>query len=471
MGHFVGTQKFWMFICVSALLSCNVDAFQNPVPAHAATTSAHIRHRLSFRSTNGAPSLSAPGYSITGKRSLRQGPSRVKTTLNVSPGSILSTLHGDPWYIWTALMGSATFGLWSERTKLGATLSSPLVTMAVTILMCNLGLLPSHNAAYDVINKTLVPLAVPLLLFDANIKMVLRSTGSMMAAFLLGALGTIVGTLVGARLVPLGLGEDSWKVVAALCARHIGGAVNYVAVSETVAMGPDALTAGLAADNLVIALYFSFIFWLANKAPDDGDGAAQVSNSQGGGGADDSPQVAGNQFNLLNVMKSVSFGCTLCLISSITKAFFYPGLSIIPIVSVATVAAASIAPGLFRPLTLSGGKIGVFLMQLFFAATGANGHIAKVVETAPMVFVFSVVQVALHFGVLVGGGRALGLPLRKLLLASNANVGGPTSAAAMAGAKNWHDLVLPSLLVGIFGYATATFVGLGLKGILLALCP
>jgi len=110
-------------------------------------------------------------------------------------------------------------------------------------------------------------------------------------------------------------------------------------------------------------------------------------------------------------------------------------------------------------------------MQLFFAATGANGHIAKVVETAPMVFVFSVVQVALHFGVLVGGGRALGLPLRKLLLASNANVGGPTSAAAMAGAKNWHDLVLPSLLVGIFGYATATFVGLGLKGILLALCP
>jgi uncharacterized membrane protein len=67
-------------------------------------------------------------------------------------------------------------------------------------------------------------------------------------------------------------------------------------------------------------------------------------------------------------------------------------------------------------------------------------------------------------------GRGIfGLPARELYLASNANVGGPTTAAAMAQAKQWPKLVLPALLVGILGYATATAIALGLGPILLRL--
>ncbi len=44
---------------------------------------------------------------------------------------------------------------------------------------------------------------------------------------------------------------DSAQIAAALAARHIGGAVNYVAVAEATGMTPSAQAAGLAADNLV----------------------------------------------------------------------------------------------------------------------------------------------------------------------------------------------------------------------------
>ena len=70
--------------------------------------------------------------------------------------------------------------------------------------------------------------------------------------------------------------------------------------------------------------------------------------------------------------------------------------------------------------------------------------------------------------VLIGRG-IFRLSNRELYLASNANVGGPTTAAAMAQAKEWKRLILPALLVGILGYATATALALSLGPILLRL--
>ena len=37
---------------------------------------------------------------------------------------------------------------------------------------------------------------------------------------------------------------------------------------------------------------------------------------------------------------------------------------------------------------------------------------------------------------------------------------GPTTAAGMAAAKGWRTSLVPALLVGILGYATATFIAL-----------
>jgi len=44
-------------------------------------------------------------------------------------------------------------------------------------------------------------------------------------------------------------------------------AVNYVAVSEALVVSPSVLTAGLAADNVMCAIYFSCLFALASKIP------------------------------------------------------------------------------------------------------------------------------------------------------------------------------------------------------------
>ena len=65
-------------------------------------------------------------------------------------------------------------------------------------------------------------------------------------------------------------------------------------------------------------------------------------------------------------------------------------------------------------------------VQVFFAAVGAAGEVRAVVQTAPALFVFCFLQIAIHLLLILGAGRLAGFTRKELLLASNANVGGET---------------------------------------------
>ncbi|KAL5069826.1 hypothetical protein RYX36_020713 [Vicia faba] len=71
------------------------------------------------------------------------------------------------------------------------------------------------------------------------------------------------------------------------------------------------------------------------------------------------------------------------------------------------------------------------------------------------------IQITVHLSLILGLGRLFHFDLKLLLIASNANVGGPTIACGMATAKGWKSLIMPGILAGIFGIAIATFLGIG----------
>ena len=62
--------------------------------------------------------------------------------------------------------------------------------------------------------------------------------------------------------------------------------------------------------------------------------------------------------------------------------------------------------------------------------------------------------------------KLLKYDLEEIILASNANIGGPTTAVAMAVSKGWSKLIGPVLLVGTLGYVIGTYFGLVVGSIL-----
>jgi len=109
---------------------------------------------------------------------------------------------------------------------------------------------------------------------------------------------------------------------------------------------------------------------------------------------------------------------------------------------------------------LAGGALfGNYLILLFLASNGAESVIARLVAQGPPVFYFAVLTVAVHGLVIFGLGRLVRLDWGTLAVASQANVGGPASALAMAGARGYADLIVPGVAVGLLGYAIGNYLG------------
>lgn len=142
----------------------------------------------------------------------------------------LQVLPNNQWGLYAVIATSAATALRLERTtSFGKSLSGPVTAMLITAVLTNVGILPAEGSIHLInLQMFVLKLATPMLLFGADLKKIFRETGVMLKAFLLGTVGTLLGSLIGMLLLSgpldsIGISGDSWKIASALTAKNIGG--------------------------------------------------------------------------------------------------------------------------------------------------------------------------------------------------------------------------------------------------------
>ena len=134
-----------------------------------------------------------------------------------------------PFAIWAVLIGIAAFGFWCERFPFGRKYSGVMLLITLAIVLSNLRIIPSISPVYDVVWSYLVPIAIPLLLFQADLRRVFSEAGATLVAFLIGSATVVAGTLISMSLFDLGPAEPAMAGI--FTGTYIGGSLNFAAVA------------------------------------------------------------------------------------------------------------------------------------------------------------------------------------------------------------------------------------------------
>lgn len=375
--------------------------------------------------------------------------------------------------------GWTAFTIYAEQKWLWASrLSGVVIALLGALLLTNLGVLPTNCVWFDeIIWGYAVPLAIPLLLLQCDIRKIGQESGRLLLLFLIGSAGTVCGTLAGFSVLHKAIPE-SGGIAAMLAGSYIGGTVNLVAMAETFRVLPQTVSATVVADNLLMSLYFFVLILFSEwklfhkyfKHPYIEHMHQNQMTEQTQAAAYWGKKPISLQDIALNLAISICIVWLSTELADWFSAAIPQGNGFL----------TDLAGGLFgnkylilttmtmllatcfskRLAGLSGSQeIGTYLIYLFFFAVGAPASVRAIFQNAPLVLVFAAIIVMVNMFVCFLFGRLLHFTLEECILASNACIGGPTTAAAMAISKGWTALIGPIMLIGTLGYVIGTYAG------------
>lgn len=366
----------------------------------------------------------------------------------------------DDFALWAVLIGIAAFGFLIERYPFGRKYSGVTLLITSAIALSNLRVIPTAAPVYDAVWTYLVPVAIPLLLFQADLRRVFREAGKTLVAFAIGSATVVAGVLIGLALFELGPEED--KLGGIFTGTYIGGALNFAAVSAATEFEDDSLlSAAIAADNIVTNLHIVAIIllpglaWFTRFYPDTPASEQPIELA-----ANDEPVHRIADLDVVGLLLALALAFALAAVGTwIGRAIGQPQYAIL-VTTLLAVSIATLIPSVIERSLSGYNEAGTALLFVFLATIGASADVWRLLETAPIFFLFAFVVVSVHFLLLIAIGRVAGLGLGEVCIASAVCVGGPASGPAIASARGWTHLVIPGVLAGSFGYAIGSFIGI-----------
>ena len=365
------------------------------------------------------------------------------------------------------LTGLAAFGFWVETTALGRKASGVLIILCLGVLLSNIQIIPHSADVYGIVGSMLVPLAIPMLLFRADLKQVFAEVGPMLKAFVASAL--VIAVSIIALTLAFDFGEYESRVAGTLAGSYIGGSLNFVATAQAVQFDdPNHYVAALTADTIGAVLFLILLMVMPALAFVRRLMPSRYYSASGtnlGTEANHQQTAAVKSFDIGGLAAAIATSFIICALADFISAKLGQENYAILIITILALLVANFMKPLVKHFS-SEFEVGTFFMYMFFVTIGAGADVATIAGVALPYVVLICLAVAIFFVLILVVGRALRLDLAELMVAANACILGPATAAALAAGQGWKDLVTPGMLTGVLGYSVGTFVGVAVTKLL-----
>ena len=376
------------------------------------------------------------------------------------------TFTQEPLFIAGTLCIAVFFATWLTRFSWGKTVGMPIWAILICALLSNLGVIPSAmdgSPVYDGVFLYLAPLGIFITMLEVDLKSIKKAGFPLLMMFLLGSLATVIGVLVSWFLVnpAVQIGELAPAIAGMFTGTYIGGSINFnaIALHYEVNQSGNLYAAATVVDNLIgtpwIIATLILPKYLQKFFPRKKLASAHTGE-----------KLQGIEYVSISSMASLlALGFLGITVSKVLVGWFPQVPEIIFLTTLALILAQ------FPSVQQLYGKhtVGFFMILIFLAVIGTLcdfGALAQTGELAGTLMLFVGLLVLIHGLVIFGVGALLKMDWDVIAVASQANVGGNTTAIASAESLNRPDLLLPGMLVGSLGNALGTYVGFAVAGLL-----
>lgn len=390
----------------------------------------------------------------------------------------MASVTTNPLYILAVLCVIVSASEWLVRRTILRHAGTALLGILVTAIVANAGLIPAGSSpeapvpVYDAIFAYVAPLAIFWLILNVNLRDVLRAGVPLVTLFCIGSLGTVAGVLAGMAVVDgaRSIGENYNALGGMFTGTYIGGSINFNAVAlEYDVVRDGVLYAGsIAVDNVVTTVWMVATLALPRLLAPFWPRTAASALPRGEvllGIEDDTESL-----HPIDVGLMLAIGLLALVFSEAATEWLNARGVGIPFMLVLTIVALVLAQTPIATRLRGARVIGMFAVYLFLNVIGAFcdvGTLAGLGQLGVTLLVFASITVLVHGVVTFAAARAMRLDLDMAAVASQANVGGSTSALALARSLGRGDLVLPAVLIGALGNAIGNFLGFWVAGSLL----
>jgi len=344
-------------------------------------------------------------------------------------------------------------------------LGSVLLAYGAGLLIGNIGILPEGSrAVQDLLTMITIPLAIPLLLFSANIRAWFMMAGKTLLSMLAALIAVVLMVSTGYIIFRESGMQDLWKIAGMLVGVYSGGTPNLASLKLMLDVKPDIYLITHTYDMVLSSIYLLFLITLGKmvfgvflrpyplKVKDNNVSVEQMDHED--------PYLGIFKRRKLLPL-AIALGISILIFAAgggLSLLFHETNQMVVVILAITTLGILmSLVPSVhWIDKTF---ELGMYLILIFSIVVASMANVREFSGAAPGLFLFITYVVFGGLILHVVFSYFFRVDADTMMVTSTALICSPPFVPVIAGAIKNREVIVSGLTVGILGYAIGNYLG------------